>query len=341
MTKLLTPITIGRNTFKNRVVMAPMCMFYEKTKDGILTDYHFDHYVSRALGGVGGIIVEATMINKNGGIKKVDLGLYNEEQKDAFKKLVDRVHKYNCVIGIQLSHAGRKADSLYKEVIGSSDIPYGDMKKPKALTKDEIKTLVKEFTNSAKLAKEAGFDFVEIHGAHGYLVSQFLSPLSNNRKDEYGGSVENRYRFLGEILKSIKENVDIDVHVRISANEYGEGGNSIEDIIKILKFAKEDGVVFNDISSGGLVPNPPKEIFPGYQALLSKKIKESGLICSSVGLLYDFSICEYLLQSETCDMIYQGRALLQNPNFVYAFATKFKELEKIDFPLNSYKSIKY
>lgn len=340
MSKLLSPIKIGRNIFKNRVVMAPMCMFYSKTENGVLTNRHFDHYVSRALGGVSGIIVEATRVNEFAGIKKVDLGLYNEEQKQAFKKLVNRVHDYDCKIGIQLSHAGRKADSSYEDIVAPSSIAFGDCKIPRKLTIDEIKSLVKDFTNSAVLAKDAGFDFIEIHGAHGYLISQFLSPLANKRDDEYGGSLENRYRFLGEILKSIKENVDIDVHLRISANEYSEDGNTIEDIIKILNFAKEDKVVFNDISSGGLIPNPPREIFSGYQALLSKKIKESGLLCSAVGLLLDFRLCEYLLQSETCDMIYQGRALLRNPNLVYEFANNLNEFEKINLPLDSYVSIK-
>lgn len=341
MSKVLSPIKIGRNTFKNRIVMAPMCMFHLKTKDGVLTDEHFDHYVARALGGVGGIIIEATMINSTGGIRKVDLGLYNEVQRDAFKKLVDRVHNYGSKIGIQLSHAGRKADTSYEDIVAPSNIPFGDDKAPRKLSVDEIKVLVKEFTHSAKLAKEAGFDFVEIHGAHGYLISQFLSPLSNDRNDEYGGTVEKRYEFLREILESIRENVDIDIHLRISADEYDEKGNSIEDIIKILKLAKADGVVFNSISSGGLVPSGPKEIYPGYQAHLSRKVKENGLVCSAVGLLEDFGLCEYLLQSETCDMIYQGRTLLKNPNWVYAFATNFKENEKIEFPLYSYSNIKF
>ncbi|MCI5997809.1 MAG: NADPH dehydrogenase [Peptoniphilaceae bacterium] len=335
MSKLLSPIKIGKNIFKNRVVMAPMCMFHKKTVGGVLTVEHFDHYVARALGGVSGIIVEATMINETGGIRKVDLGLYNEKQRDEFKKLVDRVHNYDCKIGIQLSHAGRKADSTYEELVAPSDIAFGDYRVPKKLTVEEIKKLVEQFTKSAVLAKEAGFDFIEIHGAHGYLISQFLSPLSNKRQDEYGGNLENRYRFLKEILTSVKENVDIDIHIRISANEYDKSGNDIYDIIQILKWAKDDGVVFNSISSGGIVPSNI-ETYSAYQAELSREISKEGLLCSAVGLLDDYGLCEYLLQSNACSMIYQGRALLKNPNWTLNAVKYFDEKENFEIPIDSY-----
>ena len=316
MSKLFSPIKIGRNTFKNRVVMAPMCMFNANTKEGVLTVEHFDHYVAHALGGIGGIIVEATMVNENGGIRKVDLGLYNEVQKEAFKKLVDRVHHYDTLIGIQISHAGRKADNTYEELVAPSAVSFGSEREPRELSVNEIKELIKDYTNSAKLAYEAGFDFVEIHAAHGYLVSQFLSPVSNKRTDEYGGSLEKRYRFLKDIIVSIKKEVDIDIFVRISANEYDDEGNTLEDIIQILKWAKEDGAIFNDISSGGLSPKGPSTIYPGYQADLSREIRKHGLMTSAVGLLEDFGLCEYLLQSNACDLILQGRTLLRNPNWL-------------------------
>lgn len=340
MSKLISPIQIGRNKFKNRVVMAPMCMFHQKTVGGVATEEHYDHYVSKALGGVGGIIVEATSVNPNGMINKKDLGLYNDEQKNALKRIVDRVHAYGTVIGIQISHAGRKVDREYEEVVAPSPIAFGDRKVPRELSKEDIAKLVEDFTNSARLAKEAGFDFVEIHGAHGYLISQFLSPLSNLRTDEYGGTVEKRYRFLGEIVRSIKANVDIDIHFRISANEYDEKGNKIEDIIQILKLAKEDGVVFNSISSGGIVESAPREIYPGYQAILSEKIAKEGLLVSAVGLLEDFGLCEYLLQSGACHLIYQGRTLLNNPNWVYKAVDFFKENKNVEYPLYSYSVIK-
>lgn len=339
MSKLLSPIQIGRHIFKNRVVMAPMCMFHNKTVDGVLTKEHFDHYVARALGGVSGVIIEATMVNSKGGIRKTDLGLYNETQMEAFKELVDRVHNYDCKIGIQLSHAGRKADASYDDIIAPSAIPFADEKAPRELTKDEIISLQKDYVNSVKLAKKAGFDFVEIHGAHGYLINQFLSPLSNQRTDEYGGSLEKRYKFLGDILKEIK-NIDIDVHIRVSANEYDENVSSLEDIINILKFAKEDGVVFNSISSGGVVPKSPL-VYPGYQAELSREIKKAGLVVSAVGLLEDYGLCEYLLQSDACDMIYQGRTLLKNPNWVYGAGAYFNESKEIEYPLFSYSVIKF
>lgn len=339
MSKLLSPMKIGRNKFKNRVVMAPMCMFHSKTVNGVLTKEHFDHYVARALGGVSGIIIEATMVNPTGGIRKVDLGLYNEIQMKAFKELVDRVHNYDCKIGIQLSHAGRKADSSYDDIVAPSAIPFADEKAPKELTKEEIISLQDDFINSVKLAKQAGFDFVEIHCAHGYLINQFLSPLSNQRNDEYGGSLEKRYKFLRDILKAIK-NIDIDVHIRVSANEYDEKGNSLEDIISILKLAKEDGVVFNSISSGGVVPKSPL-VYPGYQAELSREIKKVGLAVSAVGLLENYGLCEYLLQSNACDMIYQGRTLLKNPNWVYSAGAYFNEGKEIEYPLFSYSAIKF
>ncbi|WP_156286561.1 oxidoreductase [Oceanivirga salmonicida] len=336
MSKLLSKIKIGRNTFKNRVVMAPMCMFHNKTKNGVLTNEHYDHYVARALGGVAGIIVEATMVNEKGGIRKLDLGLYNDEQMHAFSKLTKRVHEYNTVIGIQISHAGIKADKDYDDIIGPSVLE----NRNRELSISEIEKLISEYTNSAVLAKKAGFDFVEIHGAHGYLVSQFLSPLTNKRNDIYGGSLEKRYKFLGDIIKEIKKNVDIDIHVRISADEYSENGNSLDDIIQILKWAKEDGVVFNNISSGGIVTGgAPEEVYSGYQAKLSRNIKRNDLKCSAVGLLTDYGLCEYLLQSDACDLIYEGRALLRNPNFVYGAAIYFNETDKIEYPLSSYGRI--
>ncbi len=341
MSKLLSSIQIGRNVFKNRVIMAPMCMFYKKTENGILTEEHYDHYVARALGGVAGIVVEATSVNPNGKIMEFDLGLYTKEQRDAFKRLVDRVHSYDCKIGIQLGHAGRKADKNYEEVVAPSPIAFGVKKVPKELSEEEIQGLVQDFINSSKLAKEAGFDFVEIHGAHGYLISQFLSPLTNKRTDEYGGSVENRYRFLKEIITSVKNSVDIDIHLRISASECSDEGNTIEDIISILKMAREDGVVFNSISSGGVIQCPPKNVYPGYQALLSKDIKAAGINAGVAGLLADYGICEYLLQSDACDVIYQGRALLNNPNWLYGAIDYFNERVGFKYPIDSYSAIKF
>lgn len=313
---LLSPITIGRHTFKNRVFMSPMCMYNSHNQDGVLDKDRFDHYTMRAFGGVGAIVVEATHCLPNTGLTPLDLGLYNDTQEQELKKLVDSVHYYGTKIGIQLAHAGRKGTG-YSPLYAPSAIQFdAQYEVPVELNQQQLEEIKQGFVQAAQRAYNAGFDFIEIHAAHGYLLSSFLSPISNQRDDDFGGSLANRYRFVGDIIKAIKANVDIDMHLRISAHEGEANGNSIEDIAQILKWAQEDGVVFFDISSSGITPTPPNPIHPGFQAIHSAKLSQVGLDVGAVGLLDRPELAEYILRRGDAKVIYLGRPLLRNPFWV-------------------------
>lgn len=311
--KFLESLSIGELTFKNRIFMSPMCMYFCEKEDGVLTEVHKDHYVTRALGGVGAIVVEATAVREDAGITAKDLGLYKDEQEKAFVSLIEAVHRYDCKIGIQLSHAGRKAKNGHR-LLSPSALPYdAESEVPQEMNLNDIQEVVAAFAHAAKRAERAGFDFIELHAAHGYLLSCFLSPITNQRKDAYGGNLQNRYRFLGEILQAIKKTTKLPIFLRISADEVEENGNSLEEIAQLLLWAKEDGVIFNDISSGGLTPQAPKRIYPAYQAPLAIALHEKGLRVGSVGILDDANLAEYLLSNTGIEVILLGRALLRNP----------------------------
>ena len=246
---LYSPIQLRNLEIKNRWVMSPMCMY--SSNDGVATDFHYVHYGSRAQGGTGLLIVEATGVVPEGRITNKCMGLWNDEQGKALKKIVDFVHENSdSKIGIQLAHAGRKASTWNGkqlpleegwETVAPSKIPYSEEERiPHELTIEEIKKLVQDFQDAAKRALEAGFDLIEIHAAHGYLVHQFLSPLSNVRTDEYGGTFENRIRFLVEIVEAVNELLD-DNHplfVRISGTEYAENGWNIEESVQLAEILK-------------------------------------------------------------------------------------------------------
>lgn len=317
---LFTPVTIGRHTFKNRVFMSPMCLYNSHNQDGMLDKARFDHYTARAASGLGAIVVEATAVCPYAGITMLDLGLYNDAQEAEFKKLVDSVHHYGTKIGIQLGHAGRKGTG-YEPIYAPSALKFdSNYALPTPMTTQQVYDFVDTYVDSVKRAYRAGFDFVELHAAHGYLLSSFLSPLTNHRDDEFGGSLENRYRVVHMILERLRAEVDIDVHLRISANEVSEGGNSFEDILQILAWAKADGVVFFDISSGGVTTDLPNPIFPGYQATLSRKVTAAGFRCGAVGLLGSPELAEYVLRAGDAEVIYLGRPLLRNPQWVFEAA---------------------
>lgn len=315
---LLSPVQVGRHTFKNRVVMSSMSM-YNHSLDGVLSPVTFDHYVARAVGGVGAIVVESTAVQAKAGTSPVDLGLFTDEQEAALAKLVDKVHSYGTKIGIQLNHAGRKARGFDVAHAPSALQFDAEHPMPVAMTVADIETVVASFVASAQRAVRAGFDFVEVHAAHGFLLNQFLSPLTNHRNDEFGGSVENRYRFLGKVLKAIKAAVDVDVHVRFSASELEEGGSTMAEMKQFLAWAQADGAVFFDISSGGVTPVAPAAVFPGYQALLSRELAQAGFPVGAVGMLTP-EVAEYVLRSGDAQLVYVGRGLIRNPHWVYEAA---------------------
>jgi len=311
--KLFEPYTIKNVTFPNRIVMSPMCMYSSHKKDGKVENWHVTHYTSRAVGQTGLIIVEATAVTPQGRISEQDLGIWSDDHIDGLRSLVDLMKEHGSKTGIQIAHAGRKA-TVEGEIIAPSAISYSDKyKMPKEMTKEEIKETILAFQKGAERAKKAGFDVIELHGAHGYLINEFLSPLSNKRTDEYGGSQENRYRFLKEIIVAVKEVWDGPLFVRVSASDYHPEGLSVEDYVKMAKWMKEDGVDLIDVSSGALVP-ARINVYPGYQVKYAETIrKEANIPVGAVGLITSPIQAEEILQNERADLIFIARELLRDP----------------------------
>lgn len=302
--------------------MSPMCMHASKNKDGMVKEFHKIHYASRAVGQVGLIFLESTAVHPQGRISVLDLGIWEDEHIEGLKSLVDLVHKIGSKIGIQLSHAGRKA-IVDGPVFAPSPIPYKDtMKKPEEMSIADIKEAIKNFKEGARRTKEAGFDVIEIHGAHGYLINQFLSPLSNERTDEYGGSRENRYRFLREIINEITSVWNGPLFVRISACEYHPEGNTIDDFIYYSQQMKSQGVDLVDCSSGAVVP-AKIDVYPGYQIPFAEQIKRHAEIdTGAVGLITHAAQAEEILRNSRGDLIFIARELLRDPYWPLRAATQ-------------------
>lgn len=298
--------------------MPPMCM-YTAEEDGFVTPWHVNHYTTRAVGGVGLIMVEATAVEPSGRISANDLGIWSEDHIEGLKKIVDSVHQNGGKIGIQLAHAGRKSDSLKDEIYGPSPIRFNDdYRLPKEMTVEDIKRVKNNFKEAAARAEKAGFDLIEIHGAHGYLINEFISPLTNKREDEYGGSLENRSRFLKEILEEVVQvwPKEKPITLRVSSLEYSEKGNTSEDIADIINHVKESGVDIVNVSSGGVIYtkiNP----YPGYQIEPARIIKgKTNLPVMAGGLVTDWQLAEEIIKNKRGDMVYMGRKLLRDPYFV-------------------------
>ena len=317
MSNLFTPFEIKNLSLKNRIVMAPMCQYSVDAKDGIPNDWHYVHYVSRAIGGTGLIIVEMTDVEPDGRITDYDLGLWSDEQIPAFERIVKEVHKYDAKIGIQIAHAGRKATDA-KVPVGPSNIPVesdGTWKEPRPLSIDEIQEMVEKFKESARRAVEAGFDTIEIHGAHGYLIHQFHSPAINNRTDEYG---QDYAKFGVEVIKAVKSVIpeDMPLLFRISAVEYIDGGYGLEHSLEIAKKYKEAGVDVFHISSGGEAKpgkNKPANT-PGYQVPFARAFKQALEVpIIAVGILEDPKLAENVLEDEDAELIAIGRGMLKDP----------------------------
>ncbi len=311
--KLFEPYTLKNVELKNRIVMAPMCMYSSHNEDGKVENWHRTHYTSRAVGGVGLIIQEATAVTPQGRISPQDLGIWDDGHIEGLKELVGLIKEQGAKTGIQLAHAGRKA-VLEGDILAPSALPFNDeMKMPVEMTGSDIKDTITAFINGAGRAKEAGFDVIEIHAAHGYLINEFLSPLSNKRTDEYGGSAENRYRFLREVIDGIQQIWDGPLLVRVSAKDYHDDGLDVEDYVAFGKWMKEQGVDLIDVSSGALVP-ARIPVFPGYQVKLAETIKHgSDIDTGAVGLITTGIQAEEILQNDRADLVLLARELLRDP----------------------------
>ena len=335
MSHLFKTGNIGELSLKNRIVMAPMCM-YSSDDSGELKPFHHYHYVSRAVGGVGFIIVEATAIEPRGRISNADLGLWDDKQIKKHKKLNKKIHLFGAKTAIQLAHAGRKSEVIDSVPLAPSSIAFSETlpyKIPVEATIKDIKEIKKLFLKAAIRAKYAGYDAIELHAAHGYLLCEFLSNLSNKREDIYGGSLENRSRLVIETAKEIKNRVKLPLIVRISADEWMQNGWNIEDSIYLSKELEKVGVDCIHVSSGGNIENPDKipNIEPFYQANWAKEIKKSvDIPVIAVGLITTAKEGEYLLENSFCDFVAYGRELLKNPNLVFYAANELNEKEKIN-----------
>lgn len=321
--KSLTKYNIKNLEMQNRIVMAPMCM-YSSDESGMVKEFHKVHYGSKALGKVGLIIMEATAVIPNGRISSGDLGIWSDDHIKGLKSVVDFVHTTDSKIGIQLAHAGRKSESNDEYIVAPSAIRHSEeYKEPRELSKEDIKSLIDLFTDAAIRSDKAGFDTIEIHAAHGYLIHEFLSPITNKRTDEYGGNTENRSRFLKEILQSVRTiwPSEKPIFMRVSADDYEEEGIDKEEMVKIINEVKEYIDIVH-VSTGGLI-DVKFPVYPGYQVLHAEAIREKCNIPTiAVGLIDTYEQIEDILGNERADLVAMGRALLKDPNFVMNMAHK-------------------
>ncbi|HZG73866.1 MAG TPA: NADPH dehydrogenase NamA [Chondromyces sp.] len=321
--KLFEQYTIKNVTLKNRIVMSPMCM-YSAESDGKVNNWHLVHYPSRAVGQTGLIIIEATAVTAQGRISENDLGIWSDDHVVGLAQLVSLIKAHDVKTGIQLAHAGRKS-TVEGDIIAPSALTFDEKSKtPRAMTKTDISKTVEAFKAGARRAKQAGFDVIEIHAAHGYLINEFLSPLTNKREDEYGGSSENRYRILREIIDVVKTEWDGPLFVRISAKDYHEQGMNPTDYVEMGQWMKEQGVDLIDVSSGGVVP-AKINVFPGYQVKLAEIVKNGAHIpTGAVGLITSGIQAEEVLQNDRADLIFIGRELLRHPYWPLQAAKELK-----------------
>lgn len=332
MKDLFTPYEIKGLKLKNRIVLPPMCQYSVEKKDGIATDWHFVHYVSRAVGGAGLIIIEMTDVEPDGRISDYDLGLWCDEQIEPLKRIVDECHKYGAKVAIQIAHAGRKAEDAEVPVAPSAIAFDSTYKTPRELRTEEVKEMVEKFRMSTRRAIKAGFDAIEIHGAHGYLIHQFHSPLTNKRNDEYGKDLT---KFGVDIIKAAKSEMpeDMPLLMRISAVEYVEGGYGIETSTKLAKAYKEAGVDVFHISSGGEGPigsNGAPGSNAGYQVPFARAIKENlDIDVIAVGKLDEPELANSVIGNEEADLVAIGRAMLRNPYWTFEAAIKLKKKTQI------------
>jgi len=316
MKHLFTPYKLKSLDLKNRIVMPPMCQYSVEKKDGIATDWHYVHYVSRAIGGAGLIIIEMTDVEPDGRITDNDLGLWSDEQIPALKKIVDACHQYGAKVAIQIGHAGRKAQDA-EQPVAPSPIPFDkNSKTPKELTKEEIKEIIGKFGAAVRRAVEAGFDTIELHGAHGYLIHEFQSRYTNKRTDEYGQDLA---LFGKEVIAAAKKEMpeEMPLIMRISAREYVEGGYGIEESIAFSKEYKAAGVDIFHISAGGegqIAAAGRPGTHAAYQVPLARQIKEAlDVPVIAVGRLDDPVLANAVIGNEEADLVAVGRGMLRNP----------------------------
>ncbi len=347
MAQLFTPLKIKSIELKNRIAVSPMCEY--SSIDGFSNDWHLVHLGSRAVGGAGLIITEATAISPEGRISPDDLGIWKDEHIEGLKRITTFLEAQGTVPGIQLAHAGRKASnsSPWKgsqfllpeqggwQTVSATNQPFRPSDTaPVALDEAAIQKIITDFTKAAERAVKAGFKVVEIHGAHGYLLHEFYSPISNTRTDKYGGSFENRIRLLLEVIAAVKEvwPADYPIFVRISASDWTDGGWTIDDSVQLAKLLRAQGIDLVDCSSGGNVPNAAIAVGPGYQVPFAAAVKQqAGILTGAVGMITSPQQAEDIVAEGKADLVLLAREFLRDPYFPL-HAAKLLD-EDIDWPL--------
>ncbi|MBW8686830.1 NADH:flavin oxidoreductase/NADH oxidase [Chitinophaga rhizophila] len=349
MAALFSPLQIRGVTFRNRITVSPMCEY--SAENGFANDWHLVHLGSRAVGGAGLIITEAVAVSREGRISPSDLGLWDDAYIPGLKRITDFLSAQGAVPGIQLAHAGRKSSTDvpwkgirlippdqggWKEIYAPSAIAFSEKYgQPIALSKEEITRIIHDFKAAAKRSLEAGFKVIEVHGAHGYLVHQFLSPLSNHRTDEYGGGFDNRIRFMLEIVDAVREvwPAEYPLFVRISATDWAEGGWNLEESTSLARILKDRGVDLIDTSSGGLTPHQKITVGPLYQTPFAAHIrKEAGILTGAVGLITTPEQAASVIADEQADLVLIARASLRDPYFPMHAADALGE-ESFEWPV--------
>ncbi|HET7061649.1 MAG TPA: NADH:flavin oxidoreductase/NADH oxidase [Nitrosospira sp.] len=330
---LMSPLTLGSVTFRNRIAMSPMCMY--SAHDGFANDFHLVHLGSRAIGGVGLVVVEATAVTAEGRISPEDMGIWKDEHIEPLARIARFVEMHGAVPGIQLAHAGRKAScdvpwnggrSLETPagggwpVIGPSPLPFhADDPIPKPMSETDIEYCIEAWETGARRALDAGFKVIELHAAHGYLMHEFLSPLSNHRTDNYGGSLANRVRLLLMVAKRLRDVIpsELPFFVRISATDWVNGGWDIEQSIILCRELKLLGVNLIDVSSGGAIPDARIPVARGFQVPFARRIRDEAQIhTGGVGLITDPQFANEIITSGEADLVFIGRELLREPYWV-------------------------
>lgn len=330
MSQLFQPLSLRQLTLPNRIAVSPMCQY--SAKAGMANDWHLVHLGSRAVGGAGLVIVEATAVSPDGRISPEDLGIWSDEHVEPLRRITRFIDSQGSVAGIQLAHAGRKAGTWrpWEGKAGSvplaeggwtplapSAIPFdANHHTPQAMSREQIAQVVQDFARAAERALNAGFKVAEVHAAHGYLLHQFLSPLSNQRDDEYGGSFANRTRLLLEVVDAVRAvwPAELPVFVRLSATDWLDGGWSERETVELSAQLREHGVDLIDVSSGGLAPNAQIPVGPGYQSRFAERVRrEGGIATGAVGLITEPAQAEHVLRSEQADLVLLARELLRDP----------------------------
>jgi 2,4-dienoyl-CoA reductase-like NADH-dependent reductase (Old Yellow Enzyme family) len=340
MSKLFSPLQIKNITLRNRIVTSPMCQY--SATDGFANDWHLVHLGTRASGGVGLVIAEATAVSPEGRITPGDLGLWNDGHIDGLRRIVNFIHSQGAVAAIQIAHAGRKASCAVPwkggrqldeqnggwKTVAPGNIPFlSGERVPEPLSREGIQKVITGFASAAGRALAAGFRVIEIHGAHGYLLHEFFSPLSNNRTDEYGGSFENRIRLLTQVTNAVRKEwpAGNPLFVRISATDWTEGGWTLEESVRLARILKDMDVDLIDCSSGGNIHDAKIPVAPGYQVPFSEAIRKTGILTGAVGFITTTGQAESILQEEKADLVLLAKELLRNPYFAFNAARELGE----------------